>query len=110
MRRQFDILDEVAQFMFNAAADEFERLVLEVEVDVEEGSTSYQCWQTAEGKTLCLLLDFEDGCELMNPSFELYHEMKKHTGGELQTYSITIDEEGTARCKFAYGNEPPQPS
>lgn len=107
MLRQSEIMHEVAQIVFMASKGDFDELVLEVEVDVEGGSVGSRCWQTVNGKVEFLSLwDVDPKAEMENLSYELFDEIKNHTGGELTKYTVTIDKDGAAKARFEYGNEP----
>ena len=105
MLRQFDLLQDITQIAFNATDDDFDELVLEVELG--EGDTiTATCHQTVSGKTEQLSLDGTNDPDLRKLSFELKDEMKNHTGGHLKKYAVRINEEGKANASFEYDNEP----
>lgn len=107
MQRQFDIMDDVAQVAFIASKGDYDELVLEVEVDVEEGWVQSHCWQSVNGEIEQLsTFDIEDP-DINELSFELHKEMKNHTGGDLKKYTLRIDKEGKAKINFEYRNEAP---
>jgi len=105
MLRQFDLLQEIAQIAFNATDDDFDELVLEVELG-EADTITATCHQTVSGKTEQLSLEGTNDPDLSKLSFELKDEMKNHTGGNLKKYAVRIDEEGKANASFEYDNEP----
>ena len=107
MLRQSEIMHELAQMAFEASKGDFDELILELEINVSEGTVEEQCRQTADGKVESLSLwDVDPKGKVMDLCFELHDEMKHHTGGELTKATVTIDAEGTARASFEYGNEP----
>ena len=108
MLRQFEILEEIAQAAFNVSHGEYDELVLEVKVDVEEGWIEATCKQTLGGTTEQLsLFDVEDP-DLMALSFALHEAMKEHTGGDMKKYTLRIDGKGAAKASFEYRNLPPK--
>lgn len=104
MLRQFDLIQDITQVAFQAAADDFDELVLEVELG--DGDTiAATCRQTVNGKSQLLSLENINDPDLGKLSFELKDEMKNHTGGNLRKYTVRIDEEGKANASFEYANE-----
>jgi hypothetical protein len=104
MLRQFDLLQDITQIAFDATGDEFDELILEVELG--EGETiKATCRQTVKGTTEELSLADKTAPDLRRLSYELKDEMKNHTGGDLKKYILRIDEEGKANASFDYGNE-----
>jgi len=103
MLRQSEIMHEVAEIMILASNGEFDELVLEVEVNISGGSVTSKCRQITNGKVEYLSFwEVDPNADLEEMGFELYEEMKNHTGGKLKKYTVTIDKEGTARARFEY--------
>lgn len=108
--RQMEILHEIAGMALEASHGDFDELVLEVTVDVEGGHTSAQCRQTVDGRVESLSLwEVDSGMKLMDLSFELHEEIKKHTGGDMSKHITTIDDSGQARTILEYRNTPGAP-
>ena len=104
MLRQFDLLQDITQIAFNATDDDFDELVLEVELGEGDAITA-TCHQTVNGQTEQLSLEGIHDPDLKKLSLELKDEMKTHTGGNLKKYAVRIDEEGKANASFEYDNE-----
>jgi hypothetical protein len=105
MLRQFDLLQDITQIAFNTTEDDFDELVLEVELGKGDTITA-TCHQTVNGKTEQMSLQDINDPDLRKLSFELKDEMKSHTGGDLKKYAVRINEEGKANATFEYDNEP----
>lgn len=104
MLRQFDLLQDITQIAFQATDDDFDELVLEVELG-EGDVIAATCRQTVNGKTEQLSLEHANDPALRKLSFELKDEMKNHTGGDLKKYAVRINEEGKADATFEYAEE-----
>ena len=105
IQRQSEILQSVAQVAFMASSGDYDKLVIEVEVNVEEGWVENTCRQHLDGEVTSLSLFDINEPDLADLSFELHKLMKEHTGGDLHKYSVTIDGDGTAKANFEYRNE-----
>jgi hypothetical protein len=105
MLRQFDLIQDITQVAFLATEDDFDELVLEVELGDGETITA-TCYQTVTGAAEQLSLEDIHDPDLRKLSYELKKEMKNHTGGNLARYTIRINEEGKANASFEYDNEP----
>ena len=104
MLRQFDLLQDITQVAFLATDDNFDELILEVELG-ESGKIIARCRQTINGKSEALSLEKITDPDLRQLSFDLKDEMKSHTGGELKKYTVRIDEEGKAKTSFEYDEQ-----
>ena len=107
MLRQTEILNEFAQMAFDASKGDFDELILVVKSVVEDGVSSAECRQITDGEVESLSLYDVEGGDNMGPLCEeLHEELKKHTGGELEMFTITIGGDGTAKTKFQYRDGP----
>ena len=102
--KQIEILNEIAEAAFTASEGEYDELVLEVEVHPKGGWTQERCWQSKNGEIEQLSLFGIHDPDLMTLSFELHDAVNKHTGGDLKSYTMTIDKEGTAKVDLDYHN------
>lgn len=107
MLRQIEILNEFAQMAFDASKGDFDELVLVVKSVAEDGVSSAECRQVTDGEVETLSLYDVEGMDNMGPLCEeLHEELKSHTGGELEKFTITIDADGTAKTKIQYRGGP----
>jgi len=108
MLRQFEILDEIVQIVFDSCEEEFDEISFEVEVNVEEHWINMTLCQIVKGEKDFPPTSVSDSDDIANLSFELHKAMKVHTGGDLKKYTLNIDGEGVASTNFEYRDQTPE--
>lgn len=106
MLKQSEIMHQVAQIALSASSDDFDELILEVEINRDGGTVGGQLRQITNGVVeYPSMWDPDRSPNLMDLSYELQDEIKRLSGGELTKYTVRIDKEGTARATFEYDYE-----
>jgi len=108
MMKWIHLVHEISQIPMSVANEEYDELVMEVELDPKEGWIDIKCRQTTGTEVEDLSLFDIDDPDLMELSFDLHKAMKDHTGGDLKRYTIRIDESGKAKANFEYHDPQPE--
>ena len=99
--RSMDIIKEITDIAVSEAGD-FDTLTLTVTSDRDGGNTDFQCGVVMDGKSRGVLPRLDELMRIDALTRELRDAVRDHTGGNLKSYTIHIDETGSAKANFEY--------
>ena len=102
MKRQFEILNELAKILSNEADCDYQSLYYKGEVNTEEGWMESSFKFNISDKTKSVFLTDAAEERISGLVFELNEIMKKQTGGCWKWMTLSIDEKGEAKVHYEY--------
>lgn len=105
LERQQAILNELAQLIFDEAPGNFASAECEYRYIPEYSAISSKFSYTKNGEQFNPAMSAGLASKNMDLTEELRSLMKAHTGGEWESFTLSIDATGKAQTKFNYPNE-----
>ncbi len=111
IEKQRQLIDQLYHLVHESAESGYETASCRFEyfVSKDDGSSSVGARFSYEinGETKNAVLAYP-GRNILNAVIpELHAEMKAHTGGDWETFTLAIERDGMVRTKFDYPEDPP---
>lgn len=101
IEKQVGILNELSGLIHQSAGLNYDSASCKFEINIEDESVGQEFLFTKGDQEVSALLEDPEWI-IMDLVFDLYKEMKAHTGGEWISFTLTIGEDGKATTKFEY--------
>jgi Protein of unknown function, DUF600 len=100
--RQTQILSDLGQAMHDSADQNYEKIECIFTFNSSGNWSKAEFSYTKDGKEISEFLKKKDGVSEYSLLEELHTIMKNHTGGEWDSFTLTLDADGKAHTKFHY--------
>ena len=108
IEEQRAIIDQVYRLLTGSIDAKFDEAKCEVRYDrFDDGSSSIgskASYQVADDITHCLL-KYPDVSVLDEAVPQLHRLIKRHTGGDWNAFTLSVEQDGRVTTKFEYANE-----
>lgn len=102
LEEQTEVLNELAQILHSEAGDDYDFVMCEYEFLERYNTISSSLKLSKNGREY--YKEMSSGAPSQNAelAFKLRTLMKAHTGGEWESFTLKIDDQGKAHTKFYY--------